>query len=162
MKTLILFYSYGGNTRKIAQILQQETGGDIAEIETVKPYTGDYNTVVDQGQREVESGYMPDIKPLSVDIAVYDHIFLGTPVWWYTFAPAVKTFLENFSVFLEGKEIYPFITNGGWIGHTARDIANVCPKSKVGKEINIKFDGNRLSASEKEIKKWADEVLKNG
>lgn len=162
MKTLIVFYSYGGNTRKIAQLLQQETGGDIAEIETVKPYTGDYNSVVDQGQREVDSGYMPDIKPLTADIAAYDRIFLGTPVWWYTFAPAVKTFFAQYGTDLVGKEIYPFITNGGWIGHTAKDIVGACPKSKVGKEINIKFDGNSLSASEKSIKKWADEAIKNG
>lgn len=160
MKTLILFYSYGGNTRKAAQILQRETGGDVAEIETVMPYTGSYNSVVDQGQREVNSGFMPEIKPLSVDISAYDRIFLGTPVWWYTFAPAVKTFLKNFGTSLAGKEIHPFITNGGWIGHTAKDIHKACPGAKVGKEINLRFDGNNLLVSEKEIKRWANEAEK--
>ena len=67
-------------------------GGDLAEIETVKPYSEDYNSVVDQGQREVNRRYMPEIKPLEVDIQAYDRIILGSPVWWYTFAPAMKTF----------------------------------------------------------------------
>lgn len=161
MKTLILYYSYGGNTRNIAKMLQKELDGDLAEIETVVPYTGSYNSVVDQGQREVNSGFMPEIKPLSVDISAYDQIFLGTPVWWYTFAPAVNTFLKNFGAALARKEIHPFITNGGWIGHTAKDIQKACPGARVGKEINLRFNGNDLLVSEKEIKRWADAIIKN-
>jgi len=81
MKTLILYYSYGGNTRKIAQLLRQEIGGDLEEIETVKPYTGSYNDIVEQGAREIDSGFMPEIKPLRSDAASYDRIILGSPVW---------------------------------------------------------------------------------
>ena len=50
MKTLILYYSFGGNTRKIAEMIQQQLGGDMEEIQTVKPYTGSYQSIVDQGQ----------------------------------------------------------------------------------------------------------------
>ena len=92
MNTLILYYSYGGNTKWIAEMIQKRIGGDLAEIETVRPYSGDYNSVVDQGQQEVNRGYMPEIKPLKVNVQVYDRIILGSPVWWYTFAPAMKTF----------------------------------------------------------------------
>lgn len=95
MKALIVYYSYTGNTKRIAQMIQNEIGGDIAEIETVVPYEGDYNIVVDQGHEEVNRGFMPQIKPLNVNIKDYDTVILGTPVWWYTFAPAVKTFLNN-------------------------------------------------------------------
>ena len=63
MKALVLFYSYGGNTRRVAKLVQQETGADLCEIETVTPYTGSYNAVVDQGQREVNSGFEPELKP---------------------------------------------------------------------------------------------------
>lgn len=51
MKTLILYYSYGGNTKRIAERIQKEIGGEIARIDTVVPYDGDNDTVVDQGQR---------------------------------------------------------------------------------------------------------------
>lgn len=88
MKILTVYYSYSGNTRKIAEKIQREIGGDIAEIVTEKPYSGSYNDVVEQGQREVNDGYKPAILPLSKDAAEYDVIILGTPVWWYTYAPA--------------------------------------------------------------------------
>lgn len=111
MKTLIVYYSYTGNTKKIAEKIHKEIGGDIAEIKTVVPYKESYNSVVEQGKKEVNQGYMPEIEPLGVNLEEYDTIILGTPVWWYTFAPAVKTFLEQND--FSGKKIYTFATNGG-------------------------------------------------
>ena len=63
MKTLIVYYSYLGNTKSIAEMIQKKTGADILRIETVVPYDNDYNKVVDQGQSEVNRGYCPEIKP---------------------------------------------------------------------------------------------------
>lgn len=160
MKTLIIYYSYDGNTKQIAEIIRKETSADIVEIETVKPYIGDYNSVVDQGKQEIDSGFMPEIKPISVNFSDYGKIFLGTPVWWYTFAPAVKSFFEKYGAELSGKDIFPFVTNGGWIGKTVKNISDACPSAKVGKAINIKFDGNALSTSEKDILKWLKECGK--
>lgn len=57
---------------------------------------------------------MPEIKPLNVNVEAYDRMILGSPVWWYTFAPAMKTFLNTYD--LSGKKVFPFATNGGWIG----------------------------------------------
>ena len=85
MKSLIVYYSLtNGNTKRIAEMLQQATQADIAEIQTVTPYTGGYDAVVAQGQEEVNRGYEPEIQPLSVSVADYDRIFIGTPTWWYT------------------------------------------------------------------------------
>lgn len=156
MKTLILFYSYGGNTRKIAEMIQVAIGGDLAEIKTVNAYAGDYNAVVNQGKKEIEKGFMPEIQPLDVDIASYEQVFLGSPVWWYTFAPAVKTLLSqtNFS----GKTVYPFATNGGWIGHTLSDFKKDLKGAEVKEGIAIEFDGNRLKTPEAEITKWLKKV----
>ena len=64
MKKVIVYYSYRGNTKSIAEMIQKSTGADIARIETVVSYDGDYNSVVNQGQDEVNSGYCPKIKPL--------------------------------------------------------------------------------------------------
>ncbi|MFR0950781.1 MAG: flavodoxin [Ruminococcus callidus] len=88
-------YSYGGNTRQIAKLVQQETGGDLCEIEIATPYTGSYNDVVEQGQREVNSGFTPKLKPVSAELKNYDTVILGTPVWWYTYAPAMRTLLQS-------------------------------------------------------------------
>ena len=84
-RMLVVYYSWSnGNTKRIAEQLARRTGADIARIETVQPYTGSYDEVVDQGQREVNEGYRPPIQPLGVNVADYDVIAVGTPTWWYT------------------------------------------------------------------------------
>lgn len=158
MKSIVIYYSYGGNTRKVAQEIQRSLGADMAEIETVKPYTGSYNDVVDQGQREVNDGFMPEIKPLKVDLRQYDVVILGTPVWWYTFAPAMKTFLSNTD--LSGKKVYPFATNGGWIGHTFKDFESICSKAEVLPGLNIRFNEEKRLTSEENIHKWIQSIGK--
>lgn len=54
MRSLILYYTYHGNTQRIAERIHAAIGGDIARIDTVAPYTGDYDDVVAQGEREVK------------------------------------------------------------------------------------------------------------
>ena len=138
-RMLIVYYSVSnGNTRRIAEQMQQATGADIAEIRTVQPYTGSYQDIVDQGQREVERGYKPEIRPLAVDLADYDVIAVGTPTWWYTMAPAVKTFLEAHE--WAGKTVIPFQTHGGWPGHTLKDMKQACAGAAFAHEKAIRFD----------------------
>ncbi|AZV56413.1 flavodoxin [Clostridium sp. AWRP] len=151
-KKLILYYSYTNNTKKIAEKIQKATNADICEIETVKPYTGDYNSVVDQGKREVDRGFKPEIKPLPVNLEDYDTIIIGTPVWWYTYAPAVATFLFEYD--LSGKTIIPFVTNGGWIGHTLKDIKKVCKNAAVTNVIDIRFNTDKMVMPESNLEKW--------
>ena len=158
MKTLILYYSYGGNTRRVARMIQKEAGGDLAEIQTVQPYAGDYNAVVDQGQREVDSGFCPELKPLSVDLKDYDTVVLGSPVWWYTFAPAMHSFLKKAD--FNGKTVYPFATNGGWLGHTLKDFAKACKGGEVKPGLDVRFDGTRLRTPEQDILRWAKGIQK--
>lgn len=157
MKTLVLYYSFSGNTKRIAKLIQNKLKCDILEIETVVPYTGSYNSIVEQGQREVNSGYMPEIKTMDIDLNSYDKIILGSPVWWYTFAPAIKTFLNQNN--LSSKDIYPFATNGGWIGHTFKDFEKECKGANVHKGLNIRFDENRLITSEKGISDWLNLII---
>ena len=155
-KKLIIYYSYTNNTKKIAKQIQKVTGADICEIETVTPYLGDYNAVVDQGKQEIDSGYKPKIKSISVNLEDYDTIILGTPVWWYTYAPAVSTFLSEYD--LSGKTVIPFATNGGWLGHTIKDIEKACKNSKVINSIDIKFNVDKMILSEAKLKKWINSL----
>ena len=152
MKTLILYYSYGGNTCHIAEQIQKTLGCDAAEIKTVIPYVGSYNSVVDQGQQEVNSGYEPEIQPLTKNPADYDVIILGTPVWWYTYAPAMKSALSKID--WNGKTVYPFATNGGWIGHTFKDFEKACAGANVKTGMNIRFDEHTLRTPTADIEDW--------
>ena len=82
----------------------------------------------------------------------------GTPVWWYTFAPAVHTFLTQQD--LSCKTVYPFATNGGWIGHTFADIEKSCKGAEVKEGMNIRFDEDVLRTSEAEIDAWIQKIAK--
>lgn len=81
-KMLVVYYSWSnGNTKRIAEQLTNGTGADIARIETTEPYSGSHEDVVEQGKREVEAGFMPQINPISVNLADYDVIAIGTGIF---------------------------------------------------------------------------------
>ena len=159
-KLLIVYYSWSnGNTERIAKKLQRIAGGDLLKIDTAVPYSGSYNDVVEQGQREVNQGYEPELKPLGLNAADYDVIAVGTPTWWYTMAPAVKTFLHQND--FTGKTVVPFMTNGGWPGHVIKDMKKACPGAEFACEIQVKFDsngGDHLETPESRIEAWAQSV----
>lgn len=160
MNLLIVYYSWSnGNTQKIAEQLRLATDADIARIETVKPYEGSYMNVVNQGQREVNQGYKPDIRPLEYDVADYDVIAVGTPTWWYTMAPAVKTFLEAND--FTGKTVIPFMTNGGWPGHVIKDMKQAAKGAEFGPSLEVQFDsngGSDLVSDAGDIDRWAADI----
>ena len=127
-KLLIVYDSWScGNTERIAKILQCTAGGDLWKLDTAEPYRGSYSEVVDQGQREVERGFEPELKPLGVDPVEYDCIAVGTPTWWYTMAPAVKTFLhqQHFS----GKTVIPCWRWTSFTGRGALSIRECLPSA---------------------------------
>ena len=159
-KLLIVYYSWSnGNTERIAKTLQRIAGGELLKIDTAVPYSGSYNDVVEQGQREVQQGYEPELKPIDVDIASYDVIAVGTPTWWYTMAPAVKTFLHQND--LNGKIVVPFMTNGGWPGHVIKDMKNACTGAEFACEMQVRFDsngGDHLETPDDQITAWAQHV----
>ena len=159
-KLLIVYYSpTNGNTRRVARILREATGADIAEIETAQPYTGSYDDIVAEGQREVNSGFMPELKPLGVNVADYDVIAVGTPTWWYTMAPAVKSFLAAND--WRGKTVIPFQTHGGWPGHAIKDIESACRGAQFTCEMKVQFDstgGSTMVTGEAEVRAWAGSV----
>jgi flavodoxin len=158
MKKLVVFYSYTGHTKMIAENIQRKLNCDILEIKPVKPYSTDYQTVVDEEQNNSSAGKTPDIQKIDKNINEYDEIIIGTPVWWYTIAPVIRTFLIQND--LSNKTIKPFATNAGWLGHTFQEIQKLCPNSKVDKGMNIVFESysDNLVTSPDEIEKWIDEL----
>ncbi len=158
MKKLVVFYSYTGHTKMIAENIQQKLNCDILEIKPVKPYSTDYQTVVDEEQNNSSVGKTPDIQKIDKNLNDYDEIIVGTPVWWYTIAPVIRTFFTQND--LSNKTIKPFATNAGWLGHTFQEIQKLCPNSKVDKGMNIVFESysDNLVTSPDEIEKWIDEL----
>lgn len=156
-KKLIVYFTYTNNTKKIAEDIKAKLNCDILEIKPVKPYDKDYDTVVRLEQNNETAKKTPDIEKIDMDLSKYDEIILGSPVWWYTIAPVIRTFLKQND--LSGKKIVPFATNGGWIGRTFKEIRDLCPNSNVENEMNVVFEGSELSTPKKEVENWINSLL---
>ena len=156
MNKLIVFFSYTGNTKMIANKIKEKLNCDILEIKTIIPYSKDYDTVVNDEHNSEASNYLPQIEEINIDLSIYDEIILGTPVWWYRPVPAIRTFLKQND--LTGKTIKPFATNAGWLGRTFKEIETLCPNSIVNKGMNIVFRSysNQLVTKENDIDDWVE------
>lgn len=107
-KTLVVYFSWSssGNTEKMAAYIQEQTGGDILELEPVNPYPTDYSETGDVAKGERDENARPEIANLPETISEYSTILVGYPIWWHTAPMIIGTFLENYD--LTGVEIYPF------------------------------------------------------
>lgn len=85
----------------------------MVELKPIKPYSTNYQEVVDDEQNSGANNIIPEIQKVDVNLSKYDKIIIGTPTWWYRPAPVVRAFLKNYD--LSGKVIIPFSTNAGWL-----------------------------------------------
>lgn len=157
---LLVYFSYTGNTKIIAEQILKELDCDVPELFPKEKYSENYQEVVDEYQNNENGQRICELMPYSVDLNKYDTIIIGSPVWWYTITPVVRTFLKQNS--LAGKKIVPFITNAGWIGKSFKEIKELCPDSIVKNEMNIVFTENhaehKLKTPTSEIDKWIKSI----
>lgn len=126
---LIAYYSWSGNTREVAGLIQKETGGTLFEIEPTQPYTTDYRAAVAQAREEIRSGFQPELSG-TPDMGPCSIVFLGTPIWCSTMAPPLASFIHCCD--LGNRTVIPFHTHGGGgAGSLETDIAKMCPNSTV-------------------------------
>lgn len=141
-----------GNTEIAAEMIQRAVGGDLFEVDTVKPYSTDYHTCTEEAQRELRANARPELKAYPDSLDGYDTIFVGYPNWWGTMPMAMFTLLERYD--LSGKKIWPFCTNeGSGMGSSERDLKKLCPGATVGKGLAIR--GCETAKSERQIAEWA-------
>ncbi len=152
MKKLAVYYSLSGNTRAVAKRIARTLRADLMEIRTVKSYPDDYDVLLSLGQREVGCGYMPQLEALPLDANKYESVVLGTPVWWSTYAPAVKKFMAG--VAWKDKKVYPFATHGGEMGHTPSDLRKALRGAQVAPVLGIRFENGTQVTPAGEIKEW--------
>lgn len=154
-KTLVLYYSQTGNTQKVAEAIQEKVGADIEAVVPVIPYDGDYNSTIERGRVELFEGKFPEIKPLNVNVADYDVVFIGFPVWFGTYATPIETLLNTID--LKGKKIVPFCTFGsGGLDSSSKNMAEKLPESEILPGYGVR--AARIDAIEAEI----DQFLKVG
>lgn len=105
-KTLVVYFSWSGNTEEMASYIADRTGGDLLELEPKAAYPADYNETGDIAKVERDENTRPEIANLPASIDEYTTILVGYPIWWHTAPMIIGTFLENYD--LTGKEVYPF------------------------------------------------------
>ena len=155
-KKLVAYFSASGITAKVAETLAEATGADIFEIQPEVPYTkADLNWQDKTARSTIEMqnpASRPAIAAKRENMADYDTIFVGFPIWWYVAPTIINTFLESYD--FSGKAVVPFATSGGsGMGQTNEKLQPSCQGARLlpGKLLN-----GRLS--QQELRQWAEEL----
>ena len=152
-KALVAFFSAEGTTKRVAERLAGSIGADLHEIAPKVPYTSaDLNWQNRHSRSSVEMNdrsARPEIVSRVQNMAQYDVVFVGFPVWWYREPSIIDTFMEMYD--FSGKTVIPFATSGGsQIGESGRNMQSLAGGAKV--EAGKRF---AASASERELSSWA-------
>lgn len=144
-----------GNTHIIAEMIAEQTGGDLFHIQTVTPYPEDYQECTDVAQQELRDNARPELAAAVENFEDYDTIFLGYPNWWGDMPMAVYTFMESYD--FSGKTIVPFATHeGSVLSSTESSIATVCSGAEVldGLAVRGSVAQNSQSEASEAVVNW--------
>lgn len=140
-KKLVAYFSASGTTKRAAEHLAKAEGADLFEIKPAVPYTSaDLNWMDKKSRSSVEMSdpsSRPEIAGKLANMAEYDMVFIGFPIWWYVAPRIIDTFVESYD--FSGKILVPFATSGGsGIGKTVDELKKLCPNAdwKAGRMLN--------------------------
>lgn len=154
-KILVAYFTRSGNTKVIAGTLQRTLGADIFEIRPAQAYPEDYEQTVEQARQERDRGTEPPLADRVPDIASYDEIYLGFPIWSETAPPIIRSFLSAHD--LGGKTLRPFITHGGFgLGKSTEILARNAPAAKIAEPFVMEADQERRTMTA--VKGWLGEI----
>ncbi len=129
-----------GTTRGIAGEVRKQSGGDLFEIEPVREYSSDYNTVLNEAQRDQRENARPKLKGRVENFGQYDVILLGYPNWWASVPAPVASFLESYD--FSGRTIIPFCSHGGGrLGQSVTAIGKLAPNAVISTPLSVHYGG---------------------
>ncbi|MBO5153859.1 MAG: NAD(P)H-dependent oxidoreductase [Eubacterium sp.] len=150
-KKLVAYFSAGGTTRKVAEMIVEAAEADLYEIVPKQSYSkADLNWMDKTSRSSVEMSdkkYRPEITDTNAQIDGYDEVILGFPIWWYVAPTIINTFLESYD--FTGKKIVLFATSGGsGFGNTVKELIPSAPGANIaeGKILN--------HVSEQDVENW--------
>ena len=160
-KALVVFFSHAGenysvgnievgNTKIVADCISEITGADQFEIVAEKNYDMPYMDLIKAAQDEAKAGELPAYKG-DVDVAPYDVIFIGGPIWWGTYPQVMFSFFKDHD--LSGKTVIPFTTHeGSGLASTVRDVKKAWPKATV--KDGFAIYGHEVRSGRAQVEKW--------
>ena len=164
-KALVIFFSHAGenysvgnievgNTKFLADYISDITGADQFEIVAEKNYDMPYMDLIKVAQDEAKAGELPAYKG-DVDVAPYDVIFIGGPIWWGTYPQVMFTFFKDHD--LSGKTVIPFTTHeGSGLASTVKDVKKAWPKATV--KDGFAIYGHEVRSGRAKVEKWLKEL----
>ncbi|MBO7555950.1 MAG: hypothetical protein J6T72_00950 [Alphaproteobacteria bacterium] len=157
-KVLIVYYTLSGKTRDIVTQIANKTNADVYEIRTKEVYSSP--SVYLKSKKELKSKNYPEIfKDSLPDVSKYDFVFVGGPVWWYTMAPAMFSYLKDTD--FGGVKVVPFSTQGSNVGSYFEDFAKTAKNAKIlqGEKFNNMDERYQLQVSNK-VNAWLNRLSK--
>lgn len=157
-KTLVVYYSLSGHTKDIAEQIAAKTNADLYEIKTVETYSSP--SVYMKSKKELSSQNYPQLHNDNMpDVKKYDTVFVGSPVWWYTMAPALYSYL-NMTDFNNVK-VVPFSTQGSNFGSFFEDFAKVAKNARILQHESFNnMDEKYQSQISNKINNWLNQLAK--
>lgn len=156
MKNLVVFYSFEGNTRYIAQSIAKAIDADLLELKPKKDVKSKSFMKYLWGGKQVVLGQKPELEKLDKDLNEYDFIIFGTPVWAFSYVPAFKTFFSQIKI--TGKKVALFCCNGGGKGKTFTNMRDELKENDILGEIEFidPIKGDEKKAEE--AVRWAKKI----
>ncbi len=160
MKKLVVYYSFEGNTKLIAETIAKAIGADLLELKPKKEIQSKGFMKFVWGGRAAMMKTKPELYPLDKDIQDYDVIFIGTPVWAWNFAPPFNTFFTTHA--LTNKKIALFCCHGGGKGKIFQKMKEALKVNQILGEIDFKEPlKNKPDANTAKAIVWAESILKS-
>ena len=155
-KILVVYFSWSGNLDKMAHWVADETGGDLIRVTAKEAYPDNYNDTADRAKNEVDNGIRPEI---NVDLtpeqmAQYETVFFGFPVWWYDLPMSMWTFLESYD--WGGKTIIPFFSHEGSSNGAGAlpTVEKLAAGATVRSGDALSIRGGNVASSENDVRDW--------
>jgi len=158
MKRLVLYFSVYGTAKAVAEEIAKQTGADIREIVPAFPYDSNranYNALAALAKKEHDENRRSAIKK-KINLEGYDTIFIGYPMWWYTFPMIIYTLFDEYD--FSGKTIIPFNTHmGSGDGGTYQTIAQLEPNATLLKGLPVEMSAAERGSA-KAVEKWLNHL----
>ncbi len=154
-RSLVVYFSWSGNTRKVAESIQQQTDSDMFEIVPKTPYSTDYDTVVDDAKVEQQNNARPEIASSIENIDDYDTVYVGFPNWWGDMPMILYTFFDTYD--LSGKTVALFCTSGGsGLSNTVNEVKELEPNANVTEGLHI--GSGASSDPDNAVAQWIEKI----
>ena len=144
-----------GSVEYLAQLIRQNTGGDMVRIQTATPYPGNFDDLADQANQERQNNVHPALSTNIEDFDNYDVVFVGYPIWWYQMPMAMYSFFDKYD--FKGKTIIPFSSHGGsgWSG-SLNVISQLEPEATMAMGFSVSRE--RSASSADNVKAWLQQI----